>query len=121
MNYLYIVLTIVLTVYGQVVIKWQAAQAGALPDGTVDKFVFLLRLVFFNPWILSGLFAAFLASLAWVAAMTRFPLSHAYPFMSLAFVLVLFLSALFFHEPVTWPKVVGMVLIVAGIVVGSQG
>lgn len=121
MNYLYIALTIIFTVYGQIVIKWQAGQAGALPAGALDKTAFLLRLVFFNPWILSGLFAAFLASLAWMAAMTRFPLSHAYPFMSLAFVLVLFLSAFFFNEPITWPKIVGMILIVAGIVVGSQG
>lgn len=121
MSYLYIALTVVFTVYGQVVIKWQAAQAAPLPDGLLEKVGFLLRLVLFNPWILSGLFAAFLASLAWLAAMTRFPLSHAYPFMSLAFVLVLFLSAVFFNEPVTWPKVVGMALIVAGIVVGSQG
>lgn len=121
MSYLYIALTILFTVYGQVVIKWQAAQAGPLPPDLFGKLTFLLRLVIFNPWVLSGLFAAFLASLAWMAAMTKFPLSHAYPFMSLAFVLVLILSALFFHEPLTWPKVVGMVCIVAGIVIGSQG
>lgn len=121
MNYSYIALTVLLTVYGQLVIKWQAAQAGPLPAGSGEKLAFLLRLMLLNPWVLSGLFAAFLASLTWAAAMTRFPLSHAYPFMSLAFVLVMFFSALFFHEPITWPKVVGMTLIVAGIVIGSQG
>lgn len=121
MNYLYIALTILLTVYGQIVIKWQAAQAGHLPAGIGEKVVFLLRLVVLNPWVLSGLFAAFLASLTWMAAMTKFPLSHAYPFMSIAFVLVLFLSAFFFHEPLTWPKLLGMTLIVAGIIIGSQG
>jgi multidrug transporter EmrE-like cation transporter len=121
MNYLYIVMTILFTVYGQIVIKWQAAQAGPLPIAVPDKLVFLLRLFFLNPWVLSGLFAAFLASLAWAAAMTKFPLSHAYPFMSIAFVLVLFLSALFFHEPLSWQKLVGMTFIVGGIIVGSQG
>lgn len=121
MSYLYIALTIVFTVYGQLVIKWQAAQAGPLPGPPVEKLLFLLRLVLFNPWVLSGLFAAFLASLAWTAAMTKLPLSHAYPFMSLAFVLVLFLSAIFFHEPLSWPKLIGMTCIVAGIVIGSQG
>jgi multidrug transporter EmrE-like cation transporter len=121
MNYLYIALTILFTVYGQMIIKWQAAQAGPLPAGTGDKFGFLLRLVLLNPWVLSGLFAAFLASLTWAAAMTKFPLSHAYPFMSLAFVLVLFLSALLLHEPLTWPKVVGMSLIIMGIIISSKG
>lgn len=121
MSYVYIALTVMLTVYGQIIIKWQAAQAGPLPIGVGDKFSFLLRLVFLNPWVLSGLFAAFLASLTWAAAMTKFPLSHAYPFMSLAFVLVLFLSALFLNEPLTWPKLVGMAFIVSGIIIGSKG
>lgn len=120
-GYLYIALTILFTVYGQVVIKWQAAQAGPLPAGVTEKLAFVLRLMFCNPWVFSGMCAAFLASLAWVAAMTRFPLSHAYPFMSMAFVLVLVLSGVLFDEAITWPKVVGMALIVAGIVVGSQG
>ena len=53
--------------------------------------------------------------------MTRLPLSHAYPFVSFSFVLVLISSAVFFHEPLTWPKLVGMACIVAGIVIGSQG
>lgn len=120
MNYLYIALTILFTIYGQIIIKWQASLAGSLPVGGGDKLLFLLRLVL-NPWVLSGFFAAFLASLTWMAAMTKFPLSHAYPFMSMAFVLVMFLSALFFQEPLTWPKVVGMACIVAGIAISSQG
>ena len=120
MSYIYIAFTIIFTVYGQIVIKWQVANAGPLPEDFNDKLLFLLCLVF-NPWILSGLAAALLASLAWMAAMTKLDLSHAYPFMSLAFVLVLFLSVFFFNEPLTWPKIAGMALIVGGILVGSQG
>ena len=52
--------------------------------------------------------------------MTKFELSYAYPFTSVGFVLVLILSAVFFHEAITIPKVIGMVLIVAGIIIGSQ-
>lgn len=120
MNYFYIFLTIVFTVYGQLVLKWQVGKAGALPVDFVDKIWFLFRLLL-NGWVVSGFAAAFLASLAWMAAMTKFDLSHAYPFMSVAFVLVLALSVVFFHEPLNLQKVAGMVLIVAGIVVGSQG
>jgi len=121
MSYFYIVLTILLTVYGQIVIKWQAMQAGELPYGIGAKMFFLLRLALLNPWVLSGLLAAFLASLTWMAAMTKLPLSHAYPFVSLSFVLVVLSGALFFQEPLTWPKILGMACIVAGIIIGSQG
>ena len=56
-----------------------------------------------------------------MAAMTKFEISHAYPFMSLNFVLVLLLSAVFFNETITLLKVAGLALIILGIIVGSQG
>jgi multidrug transporter EmrE-like cation transporter len=120
MSYLYVFLTILLTVYGQLVIKWQVGLAGAFPAEPADKLLFLARLLL-NPWIISALAAALAAAVAWMAAMTRLELSHAYPFMSLAFVLVLLGSAWFFQEPVTLPKVAGLALICAGIIIGSQG
>jgi len=61
------------------------------------------------------------AGILWLAALTKLDLSYAYPFMSLAFVLVLILSAILFHEAVTVPKVLGVGLVVAGIIVASRG
>lgn len=120
MSYLYVAATVLLTVYGQIVIKWQVLAAGAFPADTAEQAWFLLRLLV-NPWVISALAAALAAALTWMAAMTDLELSHAYPFMSLAFILVLLLSAWFFHEPVSWQKLAGLALICAGIVVGSQG
>jgi len=40
--------------------------------------------------------------------------------MSLSFVLVLLLSGIFFDESVTAAKLVGAMLIVAGLIIGSQ-
>lgn len=120
MSYFYIFLTIVFTVYGQLAIKWQVLKAGAMPEAFPDKAIFLFQLLL-NPWIISALAAALLASICWMAAMTKLQLSHAYPFMSLSFVLVLVFSGLIFHEPITWFKVAGMGLIIAGIALGSQG
>jgi len=72
--------------------------------------------------IFSGFAAAFLASLVWMAAITKFDLSHAYPFMSLNFVVVLLLSGwLLNEEPVTLQKVLGIALIVLGTVVAARG
>jgi multidrug transporter EmrE-like cation transporter len=120
MSYVYILITILLTVYGQIVIKWQVMQVGAVPSDAAEKVVFFFRLLI-NPWVFSAFVAALLASMFWMAAMTKLQLSHAYPFMSATFVLVLILSSLIFHEPLTWPKLVGLGFIVAGIVAGSQG
>src|SRR4029079_16740755 len=83
MSYLYVAGTILLTVYGQLVIKWQVAGAGTLPGSALGKVEFLARLLM-NPWIASALAAALAAALLWMAAMTRLGISPAHPLMSLA-------------------------------------
>ena len=119
-GFAYIVGTVLLTVYGQIVLKWRVAKVGALPAVFSHKIFFLLS-VMWDPWVLSGLVAGFFAFLCWMAALTEFELSYAYPFMSLSFLLVLVLSAILFQEPLTVSKVLGVGLIVAGIIIGSRG
>jgi len=120
LDYLYILATIGLTVYGQLILKWRIAKFGPLPVDAFEKFKFLISLLF-DPAIFSGFAAAFLASLAWMAAMTKFDLSHAYPFMSLNFVVVLLLSYWLLSEPITLQKTFGIGLIVIGTIVSARG
>ena len=119
MGFSYIFGTIIFTVYGQLILKWRIVGYGNLPESFVGKITFLFSLLL-DPFILSGFVSAFVASFFWMAAMTKLDLSYAYPFMSLCFVLVFFLSIWLFSEPVTIQKVVGLLLIVAGIVVTGR-
>ena len=120
LGHVFIALTLFFTVYGQLVLKWQMGSAGPMPDGGGDKLMFLLR-QFANPWILSGFVSAFVASLAWMAAMTRFDLGYAYPFMSLAFVIVMLFGIAFLGELPSVRKVLGTLLVMAGLVVIARG
>ena len=120
MSYFYVFATVLLTVYGQMIIKWRVAAAGEFPVSAYDQVRFLGMLLL-NPWVMSALAAAFLAALSWMVAMTKLDLSHAYPLVSLSFVLVLLLSWGLFHEPLTWQKMLGIALIVGGVTVASQG
>jgi multidrug transporter EmrE-like cation transporter len=115
-GFLYIALTILFTVYGQMVIKWQVGNAGEFPPELGDKAIFIFRLLL-NPWVISSFAAAFIASLTWMAAMTQFELSFAYPFMSLAFVVVMILSIMFLGEQLTWTKIAGTLIIITGLFV----
>ena len=119
-DYLYIIATIFFTVYGQLILKWRIGTCGDLPSSFLAKLTFLISLLL-DPGILSGFVAAFLASLAWMAAMTKFDLSHVYPFMSLNFVIVLLLSGLLLAEPLSLQKIFGVGLIVIGTVVAARG
>ncbi len=115
MHYAYVALTVLLTVYGQLILKWQLSGQ-RLPSGLWEKFTFLL-LKTLNPWVFSSFCSAFLASLCWMAAMTKLKLSDAYPYTSLSLVLVLLLSHVFFGEVATPNRIFGTVLVVAGLVV----
>ncbi|VAX10979.1 Permease of the drug/metabolite transporter (DMT) superfamily [hydrothermal vent metagenome] len=120
LDHSYILATIVFTVYGQLIIKWRIVTFGPLPDHFLEKLRFLISIIF-DPLIFSGFIAAFIASLAWMAAMTKFELSYAYPFMSLNFVIVLLLSGWFLSEPVTPTRVLGVGLIMLGTLVAARG
>jgi drug/metabolite transporter (DMT)-like permease len=115
-GHIYILLTLLFTVYGQLVLRWQMAKTRGMPEGGFEKLLFLLQ-QFFNPWILSGLLSAFLASLAWMAAMTRFELNYAYPFMSLAFVIVMIFSVIFLNESLTIQSIMGTIMVVGGLII----
>ncbi len=118
--YGYILTTILLTVYGQLILKWRVTELGPLPQGLKDKVLFLVLLMF-DPFVLSGYFAAFIAAMSWTAALSRFDLNYAYPFMSLSYVFVLILSSWLLSEPLTLARALGVGLIVAGTVVASRG
>ncbi len=119
MGYVYILLTVLLTAYGQLILKWRMNFLPQPPAPLPEKFWYLFKIIF-DPYIFSGFFAAFLASLTWMAALARFELSFAYPFMSLAFVVVLGCGYLFLNESITLQKVIGMALIVIGLVIASR-
>ena len=118
-DYGYLLATVALTAYGQLAFKWKMQSVGELPTGIAGKLRVLLPLLF-DPWILSGLIAAFAASLAWMVVLTRMPLSQAYPATALTFVLVVLSGALVFHEHVGPMQWIGLALVVAGLAVGTR-
>lgn len=118
-GYLWIVATVVLTVYGQLAFKWRVDEADEFPPSFTAKLEYAVRLAL-DPWMLSVGVAVLAASVTWWLALRTFELSFVYPFMSLSFVGVLVLSPVLFGERLSAPKVVGVLLIVAGLAVGSR-
>jgi multidrug transporter EmrE-like cation transporter len=56
----------------------------------------------------------------WIAALSRAPVSVAYPMLSLGYVVVAAVSALWLGESLTLPKVLGIALICAGVLLVSR-
>jgi multidrug transporter EmrE-like cation transporter len=118
-GYVYILITILLTAYGQLVLKWRMNTLGQFPQLLNEQVLFLGKALL-DPYIISSFGAAFLASLTWMAALTKFDLSYAYPFMSLAFLVVLIASFFLFQEPLTLHRILGTCLIMAGLLLASR-
>ena len=111
---------ILLTVYGQLSVKWRLNQLPSLSsDGRTQLFQLLSLLL--DPIILSGLLAAFLASIAWMGALKRFDFGFAYPFMSLNFPFSILLSAWLLHESLSMQRLAGVVVIMAGTIIAARG
>lgn len=111
-----VAVTVLLTVYGQIMIKMRVLHAGAMGNDLGDKLFFLAKILL-DPWVLSGLLGAFLAGFSWMAAMTRLQLSVAYPFTSLAFILIVVLSAGFLHETIKPMQLGGIGLVIFGLII----
>src|SRR5438552_8775422 len=99
MTYIYITITILCTVAGQLMLKHATNGLGQMPANVQGGAVFLFKALI-NFYVIAGFALAFVASLTWIAAVSRPELSFAYPFMSLNFVFVLLLSAILFHEQI---------------------
>lgn len=120
LNHAYIFSTIVLTVYSQVVMRWQVSLAGSPPSAPEDKLRFVMSLLI-NPWILSGIVATFLAGVSWMLAMTKFQISYAYPYVSLNYILVIIAGALIFNESISFMKIIGSAVVILGIIIIAKG
>ena len=73
-----------------------------------------------NPWIWAAGALYGVAVVLWVAILQKLPLSIAYPFVALSFVVVPLAAALFFHESLSLKTLSGAVLILAGIYVSTM-
>jgi drug/metabolite transporter (DMT)-like permease len=93
----------------------------AVPDAFIDKIFYFIKLIIFDLYVLSGFLSAFVASLFWMAAISKFTISYAYPFMGLAFVFVMIGSVIFFDEVLSVYKITGTLIVILGLVIITYG
>jgi len=113
-GYFFIFLTITFTVLGQLCVKFGMSKVVS----PMEQSRGLLGIViggFLQPWVLTGLVCAGLAAVSWFPAISRLPISVAYPFMALPIVLVLLLAPICFAEQVTLNQWLGVLIVSFGL------
>ncbi|MCG3142336.1 MAG: 4-amino-4-deoxy-L-arabinose-phosphoundecaprenol flippase subunit ArnF [Anaerolineae bacterium] len=77
----------------------------------------VLPRIVFNPLIWIGFGGFGLGAIFWLGALSRVPLSLAYPILALSYFVVVAEAWLFLHERVTWLRMLGVLVIVIGVVI----
>lgn len=116
--YILIGLTIAFTVCGQLLVKAGMIKIGSFAGElkTLPSYIFKALI---NLKVLAGLLLAVLAALTWMGAISRLKISVAYPFMSLAIVLVLALSGVIFGEKVPLSRWIGVAIVCVGLIISA--
>ncbi len=70
-----------------------------------------------SPWILGGLVVFAVSAVAWLVTLSRVPLSIAYPFNALGYVVILVASTVILHERANVWTWLGTVLVISGLIV----
>ena len=70
-----------------------------------------------SPWVLLGLVVFGVSAIAWLAALSRLPLSVAYPFNALGYLVILTASIVVLHERANVLTWVGSLLVVSGLLI----
>lgn len=75
-----------------------------------------------NPIFIVGIILYGSGTLVWMRVISTEPLSVGYPIlMSIAFIAITIGAAVFFREALTIPKIIGMIVIVVGVVIATNG
>lgn len=110
-KFLFLIIPMTLAIIGQLSFKHGLNSVVLSPHfGTILKTIF-------SPYVFIGFVCYGVSSIVWLFVLERFPLSIAYPALALSYVLIVFASAIFLHEPLTVNKVIGSSIILVGVFV----
>lgn len=103
--------SVIVTSLAQLSLKL-GVEASKLPAG--HSIASQMWAYFQSSYVIGGLFLYVVGAVLWLFALSQFELSLVYPFVSISFVLVVILSAVFLNEHISLLRILGVTLIVAG-------
>lgn len=118
MNVLLIILIgLLFASLGQVFWKIGMNAVGSINSFTVSDFLS----IFSNLFIIFGLIMYGLGTIFWLIALSQKDLSYVYPFISLTYILVLFLSFFILKEQINTARIIGTFVIIFGLIIIVRG
>lgn len=107
---------VILNAAGQLLLKAGTNAVGHF-DFHLDNVLPIGLKLAFNPFILSGMAAYGVSLVVWIMALSRVPVSIAYPMLSIGYVINAFIAWHWFGEALSAQKLLGIGCIVLGVYV----
>jgi drug/metabolite transporter (DMT)-like permease len=108
-----------LTVTGELLLKSGMNSHGEL-NVSLSTLVPTAVKLFTNPFVVGGFVFVFSGALFWLAVLSRWPLSMAYPLLSISYIIGIIASVIFLKEKVNMVQVLGVLVIVFGVFLISR-
>jgi multidrug transporter EmrE-like cation transporter len=113
-----ILVSVSLSALAQISFKFGVTAAAA--SGSGSGMVAQLIHSMLTPGIVAGLALYGFGTLLWLSALGRVDVSQAYPFVGLGFVLTAILGYALFGDPLGPQRIVGILVVIAGIALVAQ-
>jgi multidrug transporter EmrE-like cation transporter len=104
----------------QLLLKVATRPLAHVSEFNADTFGSSVAILFRSPSFWAGMVCYAASLCVWLAALSKAPVSTAYPMLSLGYVVVAAVSVMWLGESMTLAKVFGIALICAGVVLVSR-
>ena len=115
-----IALLLLFDTFAQLAFKIAVTKLGEFPTQNISVIFYYCLQLATNIYVIGGAIALIFALLTWLILISKVDLSFAHPMTSLAYVTIPLAATFFLREPLHWPQMLGIALIVVGVVVISD-
>jgi drug/metabolite transporter (DMT)-like permease len=121
----FILFTVLTNAAAQLMLKQGMMNIAPITIGplsfTGDSIVAKLGMTLLNPWVMAGLITFVISMASHLFVLSKVEISFAYPFLSLAYIVVAVAAWTWFGEDLNQYRIAGIALICVGTVLIAQG
>ncbi|GAA0608088.1 EamA family transporter [Paenochrobactrum glaciei] len=115
----FILFTVMTNAAAQLLLKYGMISLGSISFSAETLIQRIFQIVF-NPWVFAGLVTFVISMASHLYVLSKVDLSFAYPFLSLAYVMVALLAWWLFNEDLGTLKIAGIIFICIGTILIAQ-
>lgn len=112
-----LVVSVIFAIAGQITLKSAMQEVGRIGAREVSAAGETIRRAVTEPRLWIGLILFGVSALFWLVVLSRVPLSVAYPFVGVSYILIVLFARLFLHEHVPTLRWIGVLVVALGIAI----